>query len=202
MKLGKKIYVVLACLALAGVAIASASLSGRTTPVTIPAGTTITVRLDHALASNQQRPGDTFDATIVSPVVVQGKTVIPEGADAKGRVIDARESGRLSGVAKLRLALNTVEVGSSEYDVSTNTVSRVGPNHKKRNWFLIGGGTGLGALIGGLVGGGKGLAIGAASGAGAGTAGAAITGKREVHLPAESMLTFRLAQPLTVQVKG
>ncbi|MBI3405204.1 MAG: hypothetical protein HY046_07070 [Acidobacteria bacterium] len=202
MKLGKKTTIVLACLALAGVAIAGASFSSGTTPVTLPAGTVITVRLDHTVASNQHRSGDTFDATVASPVVVKGRTVIPEGANAKGSIIDARESGRLSGVARLRLALNTVEVGNSEYDVSTSTVSRVGQNHKKRNWFLIGGGTGLGALIGGLAGGGKGLAIGAASGAGAGTAGAAVTGKREVRLPAESLLTFRLAEPLIVQVKS
>ena len=65
--------------------------------------------------------------------------------------------------------------------------------------MLAGGGAGLGALIGGLAGGGKGAAIGAAAGAGAGGAGAAFTGNKEIVLPAESALSFTLAQPLEVK---
>ena len=69
----------------------------------------------------------------------------------------------------------------------------------KRSAVLIGGGAGVGAALGGIFGGGKGAAIGALAGGGAGTAGAAYTGNKEIQLPAESTLTFRVKQSIQVQ---
>ena len=166
--------------------------------VTVPAGTAIHVRLDHSLATDQNGPGETFAATVVSPVVVNGETVIPQGAKAEGVVLNSQASGRLKGRAYMTLALNTVEVNGTPYEVQTSTVGRQSGSHKKRNIALIGGGGGGGALIGALAGGGKGALIGGPVGAGAGLAAAAITGKKQVRIPAESAMTFRLAEPLTV----
>lgn len=172
-----------------------------TREVTLPAGTTITVRLNHALATDQNDSGDDFEATVSSPVVVEGLTVIAAGAGARGEIIESRESGRLKGVARLRLTLDEIEVNDNWYDVNTTANSRSAGNHKKRNAILIGGGAGTGALIGALAGGGKGAAIGAGIGAGAGTAAAAYTGKKDIRLAAETPLTFRLTEPITVEVK-
>ena len=184
----------------------SAGIFGKlletTRPVTVPAGTVIQVTLDQSLASDKNRNGDEFEASISSPVVIDGKTVIPKGARVRGRVIEARESGRLAHVAHLRLALRSVEVCGKSYEIQTSAVSRTGGNHNKRNLELIGGGTGLGALIGGVAGGGKGALIGAAAGAGAGTATAAATGKKEITIPAETPLMFKLAQPVSIPAKG
>ncbi len=171
-------------------------------PITVPAGTMIHVTLDQSLSSDKNRSGDDFDASVSSPLVIDGKTVIPKGARVHGRVVEARESGRLAHVAHLRLALRSVEVSGKTYDLETSAVSRVGSNHNKRNLELIGGGSALGAVIGGVAGGGKGALIGAAAGAGAGTATAAATGKKEITIPAETPLTFKLAQPVTIQAKG
>ncbi len=173
-----------------------------TKPMTVPAGTAISVVLDQTLASNQSRSGDEFDASVAAPVVIDGKMVIPKGARVRGRVIEARESGRLAHVAHLRLALRSVEVGGKTYELETSAISRTGSNHNKRNLELIGGGAGLGAIIGGVAGGGKGAAIGAVAGAGAGTATAAATGKKEIVIPAETHLNFKLTQPVTIQVKS
>ena len=173
-----------------------------TKPITVPAGTPIRVVLDQALSSAANRPGDRFEASIAEPVVVDGKTVIPHNAHAEGRVVDARESGRLHGVARLELALDSVEVAGKSYPIDTTADTRIGHNHNKHNLVLIGGGSGLGALIGGLAGGGKGALIGGAAGAGAGTAAAAYTGKKDIHIPAETRMTFRLAQPVTIPVKS
>ena len=173
-----------------------------TKPITVPAGTAINVVLDQSLASNQSRSGDEFEASVAAPVVIDGKTVFPKGARVHGRVVEARESGRLSHVAQLRLALRSVEVGGKTYELATSSVSRTGGNHNKRNLELIGGGTGAGALIGGIAGGGKGALIGAAVGAGAGTATAAATGKKDIVIPAETPLRFKLMQPVTVQVRS
>jgi len=122
------------------------------------------VTLDQALASNQSRPGDHFDATVSEPVVVHGKTVIPQGAHAEGLVVDARQSGRLMGPAQLQLALETVAVNGQNYDVRTISHPRIGPDHKKRNWGWIGGSAAGGAVIGALAGGGTGALIGSGSG--------------------------------------
>ena len=102
------------------------------------------------------------------------------------------------GRARLQLALQTVDVNGKTYDLHTHTSDRVGGAHKKRNLALIGGGAGGGALIGAIAAGGKGALIGGPVGAGAGTAAALITGRKNIRLPAESRLTFTLAEPLNI----
>ena len=177
-------------------------IAHRGKPVTLPESTAIHVTLDQAIASDQNRAGDHFEATVSEPVVIDGKTVIPEGAHAEGLVVDAQQSRRLMGRARLQLALETVEVNGHEYDLQTTSRTRVGGNHKKRNWAFIGGGAGGGALIGAAAGGAKGALIGAPVGAGAGTVAAFLTGKKDIRLRPETPLTFELAQPVTVDLKG
>ncbi len=108
--------------------------------------------------------------------------------------------GRFKGGAVLKLALDSVTINGGAYDVQTSSVSRYLKGKGKRTAAMIGGGAGGGALIGGLAGGGKGALIGAALGAGAGTAGAAYTGNKEIVIPAESALSFKLSEPLTVKI--
>jgi hypothetical protein len=106
------------------------------------------------------------------------------------------------GRSRLQLALETVTVNGKNYKIHTSTHTRVGGKHKKRNVELIAGGAGGGALIGAIAAGGKGVLIGGPIGAGAGTAAALITGKKDVRIPPETSLTFKLAQPVTVNAKG
>ena len=181
--------------------VAAATLPRHSDATTVPTGTAIHVTLDQAIASDQNRPGDHFKATVSEPVVIDGKTLIPQGAYAEGLVVDAQHSGRLKGRARLQLTLETVNVNGQHYDVRTSSSWRSGGAHKKRNWGWIAGGAGGGALIGGLAGGAKGALIGGPVGAGAGTAVAFFTGKKDIHLRAEAPLTFKLAGPLTIQAK-
>jgi len=171
-------------------------------PLTLPADTVLHITLDQTLSSATSHSGDEFQASISQPVVVDGKTVISRGARVGGRVIEASASGRLNHPGDLRLALSSVEVEGNRYALRTSSVDRQGAGHEKRNVELIGGGAGVGALIGAIAGHGKGAAIGAVAGAGAGTAGAAATGKQDVSVPAETRLSFRLAEPLTITVKN
>src|SRR3989442_6465583 len=120
--------------------LSAATLRDTSDPVMLPERTAIRVTLDQALATNQSRPGDHFDATVSDPVVVNGKIVIPQGAHVEGLVVDARQSGRLMGRARLQLALQTVDVNGQNYDVRTFSHPRIGRDHKKRNWAWIGGG--------------------------------------------------------------
>ena len=169
------------------------------TPVVVPAGTVITVRLAQAVGSKINHAGDNFEATVVNPVEVDGQTVISAGATATGTVAEAAPLGRFKGGAKLGLTLDAVTIGGRTYPVQTTAVTRTEKGKGKRTATMVGGGAGLGALIGGLAGGGKGAAIGAVAGAGAGTAGTAFTGNKDIVIPAESALSFRLTQPLEVK---
>lgn len=112
MHLTKRHYLMLASSAVVAtvLGLAATRLPKRSDPMTVPAQTAIHVTLDQAVASNQNRPGDHFDATVSEPVVIDGKTVIPQGAHAEGLVVDAKQSGRLRGRARLQLALQTVAV--------------------------------------------------------------------------------------------
>jgi hypothetical protein len=168
--------------------------------VMLPAGTVITLRLGSTVGSKTSNTGDHFNATIATPVESGGKVVLPKGAEVLGKVLEAVPQGRFKGGAVLRLVLETVTVNKDSYDVQTSSVSRSLQGKGKRTATFIGGGAGGGALIGGLAGGGKGALIGAALGAGAGTAGAAYTGEKEIVLPAESVLSFKLTEPLTVKM--
>lgn len=168
-------------------------------PVTIPAGTILTVRLGQSLSTKTSKAGDTFTGTIAEPVSVDGKTVIPSGADATGSVTDSKAMGHFKGGALLAIVLNSVTVNGQSIPVETSANEHSEKGKGKRSAVVIGGGAGLGALIGGLAGGGKGAAIGAAAGAGAGTAGAAFTGNKEIELPAESAVSFKLLQAVTIK---
>jgi len=157
------------------------------------------VSLRQTLGSKISQPGQSFSATVVDPVVVNGVTVIPAGAPASGTVVAAHALGRFKGAAELAIRLDTVRANGNTYSIATSTVERSEKGKGKRTAGFIGGGAGLGALIGGLAGGGKGALIGGLAGAGAGTAGTAFTGNRQIVIPAETLLTFRLEQPVTLR---
>jgi hypothetical protein len=165
----------------------------------LPAGTVITVRIGEAVGSKISQPGQTFSATVAQPVEVNGRTVIPSGANASGVVADAKPLGRFKGGASLQLKLTSVSIHGTEHAVETSAMVRTQAGKGKRTAVMAGGGAGLGALIGGLAGGGKGAAIGALAGAGAGTGGAAFTGNKDIVIPAESALSFTLSHSLEVK---
>jgi hypothetical protein len=169
-------------------------------PVMVPAGTILTARMSQSLSTKGNHAGDSFAATIVEPVSVDGKVVIPEGATATGTVVDSKSKGRFKGGAMLEIALNSVVINGATYQISTAANTRTLKGKGKRSAVLIGGGTAAGAILGGIFGGGKGAAIGAAAGAGAGTAGTAFTGNQDIVIPAESTMSFTLSQPLEVKM--
>ena len=164
----------------------------RPTMVDLPAGTDLRVRLDQDLGSKTSHAGDSFTATLAAPVVIDGETIVPKGAQAEGTVIDAKPLGRFKGGATLAIRLERVTTRWGSYPVATSTISRAENGKGKRTGIMAGGGAGLGAVIGGLAGGGKGALIGALAGGGAGTAGSAFTGNKNIFLPAETLLTFHL----------
>jgi hypothetical protein len=166
--------------------------------IELPAETSLPVRLDSDLGSQISQPGQAFSATVAEDVMQNGEVIIPKGARAEGTVIDAKPLGKFKGGALLSIRLDSVRTRWGTYPVSTTSISHAEKGKGKRSAGFIGGGAGLGALIGGLAGGGKGAAIGALAGGGAGTAGAAFTGNKQIVLPAETMLTFRLEHSVRI----
>ncbi len=156
--------------------------------VSIPAGSHATVRLNTSLSSATANSGESWSGTLTHDIVEHGKVVARAGSPVKGKVTYVNRSGRLHKPGALTLRLSSIN-GETVY---SSRVSRQGKSHTKSNATKIGGGAGAGALIGALAGGGKGAAIGAGAGAAAGTGVAAATGKQEVRIPAESVLTFTI----------
>lgn len=153
---------------------------------TIPSGTSVRVRTVSSISSKTAHSGDSWTGTVASNLSSGGSVIARRGDPVKGVVTDAQSSGRLSKPGSLTLTLTSV----NGHKVTASPYVLNGASHKKRNAGSIGGGAALGAIIGGIAGGGKGAAIGAGAGAGAGTAGAAATGKKDVEIPAETVLTF------------
>lgn len=170
--------------------------------VELPAGTHLSVRLDSELSSGTAQPGDAFHATVSDDVVINGQTIIARGARAEGTVTDAKALGKFKGGAVLALRLDRVQSEWGSVQVQTSSIDRAEKGKGKRTAGFVGGGAGLGALIGGLAGGGKGAAIGAIAGAGAGTAGSAFTGNHQIVLPAETLLSFKLQEPVHITENG
>jgi hypothetical protein len=168
-------------------------------PVVIPAGTLLTVTIDQTVSSKTNNNGDPFAASLAAPISVGGVTVLPPGTRAKGTVVQAESAGRVKGGAVLALTLDSIIVNGQPYSIQTSEFEETIKGRSKRTAIGAGGGAAFGAIIGGLAGGGKGAAIGALAGGGAGTAGTAFTGKRDITIPAETRLHFKLTAPLTVQ---
>lgn len=166
--------------------------------VTIPAGTTLSVRLVDPVGSDSSQQGQTFHATLNSPLSVEGDVVIPAGYDVEGHVVDVENGGKFTGKAQLTLQLDRIILNGKRYNLQTDTFHRETKSRTTNSAEKVGAGSVIGAIIGGLAGGGKGAAIGAGAGAGVGGGAQAATKAPQVKLPSETVLTFTLQAPLSV----
>ena len=167
--------------------------------LTLPAGTRVRVRLIEAIDTRRNRAGDRFTASLDQPLVVGDRVVVPQGASFYGRVTTSRPSGRFKGRAVLALTLDSFDLDGRNHEIRSTSSARISAGHQKHHLLWIGGGSGGGAAIGAIAGGGTGALIGAGAGAAAGTIGSAITGKRQVSLPAETPVTFTLQAPVNIE---
>ncbi len=166
--------------------------------VTIPSGTTMAVRLVDTVDSETSQQGQTFHATLDSPLAVEGDVVIPNGADVEGHIVTVQSAGKFAGQSLLVLQLDRIRAGSKYYNIQTDQYQRKGSSRGKNTAEKVGAGAGIGAIIGALAGGGKGAAIGAAAGGGLGGGVQAATKGQQIKLASETVLNFTLQAPVTV----
>ncbi|MBV9610216.1 MAG: BON domain-containing protein [Acidobacteria bacterium] len=171
-------------------------------PVTIESGTTLSIRMIDGIDTARNQPGDTFRATLDSPITVDDKVVIPQGAEITGRVAELKNSGHFTGKPELALELTSVSMNGRKYTLHTDQYSREGGSRGKNTAAKVGGGAAVGSIIGAIAGGGKGAAIGGVIGAGAGGGVQAASRGQSVKVPSEALLSFRLESPLTVTPVG
>ncbi len=174
----------------------------RTKTFELPAGTEIAVRTEEMIDSSKAVEGQTFAADVTRDVLdADGAVVLPGGSNAQIVILSSAEGGRVTGKSDLVLDLQSVSVGGRRYVLQTADLVRSGKDglgKNKRTATYTGGGAAVGALIGAIAGQGKGAAIGAATGAAAGAAAQVMTKGGEIRIPPETVLTFRLDQPLRV----
>jgi hypothetical protein len=159
----------------------------------------IAARLDQALSSDHMTPGDSFQATLAEPLIVDGYVISEKGARLSGRVVDSRKAGRFSGTAELQLSLTSLQTADGQkIAVSTEPWLKRGDSSRGQDVAKIGGGAALGAIIGAIAGGGAGAAIGAGVGGAAGTGVAVATHGKPAVVQSETVIKFRLASRVTV----
>lgn len=164
----------------------------------LPRGTRLQVRLNQTIDVKHVESGDRFTGTLAQPVVEGNTVAVPEGSPATGEILLAHKRGKFKGKSMLALTLTRLEVNGTNYRIDTSNLAETKKGKGKRSAALIGGGAGMGMLIGGIATGGVGLLVGGLAGGGAGALGAAFTGNRDLSIPAESVITFRLQNALTL----
>jgi len=170
--------------------------------IVVPAGTEMTVTVDQKLSSKTSQAGQAFMATVAQPVTVDGRTAIPKGSSVTGKVLRAKEKGKIKGEGELAIVLTSVTIRGRNHALATGSLDSTVKGKGKRTAVTTGGGAAGGALIGGLAGGGKGAGIGALVGAAGGFVGGAFTGNKQIEIAPETPLTFTLSKPLTLSERG
>jgi hypothetical protein len=168
-------------------------------PIVVPVGKVLTVTLDQTINSKIANNGDSFAASLAESVTVDASVVFPIGTKVRGTIVTAQSAGKFKGNALLQLTLDSISVNGTRYSIQTSEFAEAGKERGKRTATGAGGGAVFGAIVGAVAGGGKGAAIGAVAGGGAGTAAAGFTGKKDIVLPAETRLHFKLVQPVSIQ---
>src|ERR1022692_2386785 len=168
--------------------------------VSIPAGTMLTIRIDQRISVKTSRAGNTFTGEVVDPVLAGDNSVlVPKGALVGGVVDVSHRRGHFKGRSLLELRLTSLTLNGTQYPLTTRDLARSKKGKGRRSTALIAGGAGMGMLVGGVASGGVGLVVGGLVGGGAGTAAAGLTGNRDIDIPAEAIVRFKLADDLVVQ---
>ena len=178
----------------------AAQMSGA--DVLVPAGTHLVVRMIDGIDSDRNKIGDSFQASLEEPLIVDSTQVAAKGTTVYGRLEQLKTAGRVQGRSELRLVLTGIVLNGATHNIVTGEYDVQGSSRGKQTAERAGIGAALGGVIGAIAGGGRGAAIGAGVGAGAGTAVQVMTHGQQVHVPSETVLNFTLEQPVQLPVSN
>lgn len=170
------------------------------TTAVVPAGTVVEVRLQESLSTKTNQAGESFEMQLDEDLIVDGKLLAPEASRVIGRLTHVKKSGKVEGLAQLRMDLQKIVVGDEEYSLKSNILSYEAEGTVKEDAKKVGIGAGVGALIGAIAGGKKGAAVGTAVGAGAGTGTVLATSGEEVEFKIEQLFEFTLQRDVKMKV--
>ena len=162
----------------------------------------VTVRVDQELSSNRNHAGDSFTASLVQPLVVNGLVVARRGQTLAGRVAEADKGGLVKGTSRLGLELIELSlVDGQQVPVRTQLIQYSAGTSNGRDATAVAATTGAGAAIGAAADGGFGAGLGAIAGAGAAAIGVLTTHGRATEVYPESVLTFRILAPVSISTE-
>ena len=174
----------------------ASSASGEN--VSIPAGQSLLIRMIDGVDSSKNHVGEVFHASLETDLNIGNILVARKGADVYGRLAEAKEAGHMAGSAELQLELTRLVIDGKDYPLVSSDYSLKGKGRGSDTAKKVGGGAVAGAIIGAIAGGGKGAAIGAGVGSAAGAGVQVFTRGQQVKVPSETLLEFRLQQPVMV----
>ncbi len=167
--------------------------------MTIPSGTTLSIRLGEKLSTDLNSTGDAFRGTLEAPLIFNGAIIADRGSSVRGKVVNAEKAGKVKGVSDLQLALTEIHTTDGQrVEIQTAALDKQGPAGKAKDAAKVGGGAALGAIIGAIAGGGKGAGIGAGVGGAAGAGDVLLTRGKAVVIPTETKLSFQLSAPVSI----
>lgn len=164
----------------------------------IDQGTQISVRLIDPIDSEKNQAGDTFHATLNTPLTSDGDEAVPAGVELNGHLVEVKSASKFAGQSLVSMQLDSLSYGGKTYSLQTDQYKKETASRGKNTAEKVGGGALVGTIIGALAGGGKGAAIGAAAGAGVGGGVQAASKSQQIKLPSETILNFTLQAPITV----
>jgi len=176
----------------------SVAAGTQSSSITVPAGTTIPIRMIDSVDSATNQVGDQFHASLESDLMVNNLVIAPKGSDVYGKLEQVQSAGSIKGQSQLQLGLTGIRINGAIVPIATGDYEVAGKSRGKQSAERIGGVAALGAVIGAIAGGGKGAAIGAGAGAGVGTAVQVATKGQQVRVPSETVLDFKLQTAFSV----
>lgn len=166
--------------------------------ITLPAGQPLLVRMIDDVDSTKNHVGDIFHASLETDLNVDGVLVARKGSDVYGKLVTSQQSGKFAGHSELQLELTSMMIDGRSYPLVSSDYNVQGKGRGADTAKKVGGMAAVGAIIGAIAGGGKGAAIGAAAGGATGAGVQVLTKGDQVRIPSETLLEFRLQQPVTV----
>jgi hypothetical protein len=168
--------------------------------ITLPVGTSLPIRITQTLDSATSQTGDRFTGAIASDIIVDDMVVLHQGEPVSGHVDAVQDAAHFKGSSLLTISLSSIERRGERIQIATDAYTKEGEGRGKNTAEKVGGGAAVGAILGGIFGGGKGAAIGAAAGGGVGAGANGVTRGQQVQIPSETVVRFRLTNPITVHV--